>query len=338
MAVRTSETPADDTPDTQTSAVAGNEPAETGSETLYRHKKRPEWGVAILAWEKEKSRAYQFEDGKLRKFKEGYYGLMEEAKKVERSRDRVVSSLQDAVTAKQGSSASDALTPVCSFQSQVALFKELFPKGFEDPKWIEEHRGTGTGRALKRHRDPLVRQAQETLDRDECETLLAEGQHEELTAAVAEVLANTNLVPLSAAKALKGLEPDESKEFAEGVFEFLHGEGDFDDRFQDYLKLLQGVYGGRPSWRIATALPALVFPENQACVRPSVSLRHAATIAPSAPYSKKARAKSYRNFRRMAFAVRKRLQAKDLEPKDLLDVHDFVWLTLRNAALEHVKG
>ena len=45
--------------------------AETEDE-LYRHVKRPEWGVAMIAWERNGTRAYQFEDGKLRKFPEAF--------------------------------------------------------------------------------------------------------------------------------------------------------------------------------------------------------------------------------------------------------------------------
>jgi nicotinamidase-related amidase len=44
---------------------------------LFRHVKRPEWGVGMLVWERDTARAYQFEDGRLRKIREGYYALLE---------------------------------------------------------------------------------------------------------------------------------------------------------------------------------------------------------------------------------------------------------------------
>ncbi len=306
--------------------------------TLFRHKKRPQWGVAILAWERGKQRAYQFEDGRLRKFKEGYYSLMEPAENLERPREVVVAGLQDAIKAKIGKTDHKALTPVCSFEAQVELFTELFPEGFQDPEWINEHRSKPSGRTLKRYRDPVVAQARETLSRKECEDLLVQERHEDLTLAVQEILASTNLLPISAVKVLKALESEENREFAESVTALLHGEGDFDGRFKEHLEVLRKIYGKRPSWRIATALPALVYPEKQVCVRRSVFLRQAASISPNARYTKRASASAYRNFRRVAFAVRKRLQAAGHEPRDLLDIHDFIWLTLRNAALEHVKN
>ena len=53
-------------------------PSEAAAPKLYQHTKRPEWGLAILAWDRGSRRAFQFEDGKLRVFKQGYYEMVEE--------------------------------------------------------------------------------------------------------------------------------------------------------------------------------------------------------------------------------------------------------------------
>lgn len=306
------------------------------SEDLYRHKKRPEWGVAILAWEKEGRRAYQFEDGRLRKFQEGYYSLMEPVEKVKRPREAVVSGLEEAIEANRGAAPPQALEPVAPFEAQVELFRELYPGGFADEDWIADHRGDTSGRALKRHRDPAVHEVHEKLSKARCEELLSADRHDALTESVTDILGGTSLVPLKHVKVLRGMEEEERRAFAESVVEILHGEGDYGARYKAHLELLTQIFDGRPSWRIATALPALMYPQEQVCVRRSAFARQAAAIAPLAKYSKRARYVSYKNFRRVAFAVQTRLQAEDLEPRDLLDVHDFIWATLRNAALDHL--
>jgi len=311
--------------------------AEMSDETLYRHKKRPEWGVAILAWEKEKRRAYQFEDGKLRKFKKGYYALMQPAKRVERPRDVLLSSLRAAARSYKNTTPSTTLSPTCSFRDQVGLFAELYPDGFKGEKWIQEHRTPESGRTLKRHRTPAVQKAQELLNQEASEAYLAEERYDELVAGIHELLSGTSLVPIRSVKPLEGMEDDQAREFSLAVHGLLHGEEAYEARFKNYLEVLQEIYGGRPSWRVATALPALVFPEKQTCVRRSVYLRQAGSVMPAAKYTKKARPKAYGNFRRVAFAVKKRLEAEGHEPADLLDVHDFIWLTLRNAALDSIK-
>ena len=61
---------------------------------LYQHSKMPDWGLAVLAWEREGRRAYQFQDGQLRIIKDGYYQLMEECEVNPREAAQVVASLR----------------------------------------------------------------------------------------------------------------------------------------------------------------------------------------------------------------------------------------------------
>lgn len=302
---------------------------------LYRHAKRPEWGVAILAWEKGPRRAYQFEDGRLRKFREGYYSLMEPADDVARSQ-AVINGLQNALEANKGQGSPKVLEPVASFEAQIELFRKLYPEGFHDPDWVADHREDEGGRALKRHREPIMERAKTALSKERCDELIEGGRHAELVESVTDILGDTNLVALKHVKPLKRLDEREAREFAEAVREVLHGEGPFDPRFQKYLRVMGHIYDDRPSWRIATALPAIMDPQEQVCVRRSAFVRQAAAIAPLARYSRKARTSSYKNFRRVAFVVRERLEEEGFEPRDLLDVYDFIWATLRKAALDHL--
>lgn len=302
---------------------------------LLRHVKRPQWGLAILAWEKGDRRAYQFEDGRLRKFKEGFYDLMQPAESKQRSEEAVIADLQAAIGTAR-STTKKTLKPAASFDEQVALFKALYPGGFQGEKWVEEHRGTPEGRDLKRHRDPAIARARETLSQGEVAAMMAEARYDDLRTAVTELLSSTSLVSLRHVKTMRGLDEAETERFAEVVANLLHGEGDFGPRFKAWLTVLRDVLGGKPSWRIATVLPALLEPDQHVCVRHSAFIRQAASIAPTSRYSRRPRARSYRNFRRVARVARTRLEAADLQPKDLMDVHDFIWTTLRDSALDHM--
>lgn len=306
-------------------------------EGLYRHVKRPEWGVAILAWEKGERRAYQFEDGRLRRFRNGYYSLMQPVERYDGSEDDVIADLEAAIEARR-EAPRKALEPVCRFEDQIELFAHLYPKGFQDEKWIVDHREDPDGRALKRHRDPVARAVQTRLSREACETLIDEGRHEELVKIALEILAGTSLVALKHVKTLRGLEDEERRELAEVLRNLLHGEERFGLRFDAWVRFLREAYGGRPSWRIATAPTALMYPETHVCVRRSAFIRQAASVAPTARYRKMPGHRSYHNFRRVGSAVQTRLEAAGLEPRDLLDVYDFIWATLRNAALDHIGG
>jgi len=303
---------------------------------LFRHVKRPEWGVAILAWEQDDVRAYQFEDGRLRKIRKGFYKLLEPVEDFEGPEEAVLTNLHRAALTTDSEDSRTAQKKVCEFDEQVSLFTRLFPKGFDDPEWIEEHRGDPSGTALKRHREPSVADAQEALSAERCAALIAEGQQEALAESIADLLAGTNLVPISHVKTLRRLDDEEKRRYAESVADLLHGDRRFEERFGDYLETLTSLLGGRPSWRVATVLPALVHPEEHVSVRRSAFIRQAGSIAPTGRYSRKARVAAYKNYRRVAIGVRKRLESAGHKPKDMLDIHDFIWATLRNSALEHL--
>jgi hypothetical protein len=306
-------------------------------EQLYRHSQRPEWGMALLAWERNGRRAYQFEDGKLRKIQEGYYDLLDPVDPQEGPITAVRTNLQAAITALKGGAEHKVYKAVCTFEQQIGLFTKLYPKGFKDPKWIDDKRGTTEGNSLKRHRVPSMAAAQEALDPVRAGSLIDEGQQGELTESILAVLADTNLVPLSHVKTLRRLDEEEASEYAEVVFALVHGEGSFDDRFNTYLDMLSRFLGGRPSWRIGTSLIALVHPQEHVAVRRSAFIRQAGSIAPTGVYTRKPKVASYRSFRRVALGAKSRLEGAGHEPADLLDVHDFIWTTLRKSALEHLK-
>ncbi|TVP59364.1 MAG: hypothetical protein EA351_01665 [Gemmatimonadales bacterium] len=311
---------------------------ENLSEQLYRHSQKPEWGMALLAWERNSRRAYQFEDGKLRKIRKGYYDLLDPVDPSEVPTTAVLANLQAAIKALKGGSDQTVQKAVCTFEQQLNLFTKLYPKGFDDPKWAEDKRGTATGSSLKRHREPSLEAAKEALDPSRSASLIEEGRHGELTESILDVLAGTNLVPLSHVKALRRLDEEESAEYAEVVFNLVHGDEPLEDRFRKYLKMLTRFLGGRPSWRTSTALLALTHPQTEVAVRRSAFIRQAGSIAPTGTYSRKPRVASYLSFRRVALGVKTRLEAAGHEPADLLDVHDFIWTTLRKSALDHLKS
>ncbi|TVR65182.1 MAG: hypothetical protein EA422_04840 [Gemmatimonadales bacterium] len=305
-------------------------------EQLYRHSQRPEWGLALLAWERNNRRAYQFEDGKLRKISKGYYDLMDPVDPEDVPATAVVANLQATIKGLRGGSERKVVKATCSFEEQLRLFTKLYPEGFQDPKWIEDKRGRAEGSSLKRHREPSLLAAREALDPSLAASLMEEGRHGELTESVLDVLAGTNLVPLSHVKALRRLDAGESAEYAEVVFHLVHGDATLQERFGRYLKVMTRLLGGRPSWRISTALLALTHPQEEVAVRRSAFIRQAGSIAPTGLYSRRPTVVSYLSFRRVAIGVRKRLEAAALPPADMLDVHDFIWTTLRKSALEHL--
>ena len=309
---------------------------EPSDKTLYRHTKRPGWGVAIIVRQRKDRRTYQFSDGQLRVIKEPFYTLLEPVEEVAGSAETLRSDLARAARSNQASTSPSIGKPVCTFEEQLELFHGLYPDGFSDPQWIHHHRSSADGNTYKRHRNPVVAAMSETLAEERCRDLIEADRSGELIPPVAQILTTTTLVPIKHARALARLDEGERAQCGAVLHDLLYGEGPYGPRFKAWIKALRETLGHQPSWRVATAIPALVQSQDHVCVRRATFDRQATSLAPISVYSRRPQPRAYESYRQLAHAVRHRLQAAGEEPRDLLDVHDFVWATLRRSALEQL--
>lgn len=308
--------------------------------TLYTHSTRPQWGLAILAWEGRDKRRYQFQDGKLRTFKKGYYELMEPVDELDADARSTVRDLKTMLGAARHRFVEDMHVPAETGQAatvtldqQIAYFQTLYPEGFADPKYLADVRGEGDARRKKRHRDAAVAEAREKLDRSALETPGAIGR-------LIEVLGNTDLVPPKDVKMLEDVPDGKEPLLRDALRDLLWGDeaDSYGPRFRRWVDALTEATGKRPSWQLATAPSALVHPEEHVCVRPTALRMQAKTVAPDLRYRAKPHAKLYEQFLSVASIVKTRLEQRSLPPRDMIDVYELVWLTLRRKALEEMRG
>lgn len=303
---------------------------------LYAHRKGDDWGLAILAWERGPRRAYQFEDGRLRVFKQGYYDLLEEVDTPADRAMRVIAELQRKLGNTAGADAGPRAArkqPDISFEQQLAVFGIKYPDGFTDPVWIAAHRGDlEGGRRLKRHRVPAIATAQELLAVAALDTALEEQRASEIHAGVVELLGSIDLVSKKQLEPLAALPAARHVTFVSRLRELLYGEDAYELRFERYVATLALVHAAGPSWQLATALPALVLPEQHICVRPATLRKQAEWMAPRLTFIKTPNGPLCARFDEMALAVSHQLEEAGLEPADLMDVFDFMVETLRPSA------
>lgn len=306
---------------------------------LYSHRKGDDWGLAIMAWERGPRRAYQFEDGRLRVFKKGYYDLLEEVDAPADRAMRVIAELQRklgvAAAAAAGTSGAGAARtrPDISFEQQLAIFATKYPEGFADPNWIDSHRGDpDKGRRLKRHRVRAITAAQQLLSSDALEAVIDEQRASEIHASVVELLTSTDLVSAKQLDPLRQLPAARHAAFVSRLRDLLHGDDVYELRFERFVATLALVHGAGPSWQLATALPALAVPDQHVCVRPATLRKQAEWMAPRLTFTKTPHGPLCARFDEMAVAVSKQLEEAGLEPADLLDVYDFMRETLSPSA------
>lgn len=301
--------------------------------TLYRHPARKKWGVGLVL-DRLADRAHvQFQDGRMRTIHADYLRKLEP---VDRPYD-VARGLVDALE----SMAPDDLRgrtrrvdePV-SIDEQAEYFLSLHPGGFADPEFTAEHRGDGRKRPLKRHRDPLLARAERVLAHD----ALSAAAPSEVHDAFAKLARSTDLVPVKEARALEGIEAEEHARFAEKLVALVHGKAPLEERFDAWVRMLEETLGSVPSWSLATLPLALVEPQRHVVVHPSAFEQQARWMAPGLRCGDRPMGVLYERLRAMARDVFERLGQHDLAPRDLLDVHDFLWLTLKPAARAKIEA
>lgn len=305
------------------------DPAPQPGDRLYQHSKRKQWGLAVLAWERDGKRGYQFEDGELRAFPQQFWSLLVEAECPPDQAARLLAKLGRQSGAAKGGDGK-AKERQLTFAEQLQVFLAEYPEGFAGAKWKDEHRGEGVPRRLKRHRDFAVAEAAELLSVEALDGLIAAGNHDEVARRLGEVVSGSDLVTRAQAEpiARAAASPDLSK----GVRDFLYGGGELEARFDELCRLLLEAGRKQLSWPLVTAVPAVVRPDAHVAVRPTVLGKQAQWAHPRLRWAAKPDGKAYARILAMAHTVRDALAGAGHPPKDLLDVYDFMLVTLRPAA------
>jgi hypothetical protein len=297
--------------------------------------------VALEAWHRGQKRGYQFEDGTLRAFHEDYCHLMErislppeEAASRRATLVRFLGHDPEAETKRKKPRQRRKIQPLnFDFDDQIALFRELYPEGFAGDAWTKDKRGGG--KALKRHRQPVVERAAELLSAEALDAQIAAGAFAEVMKSVATVLAKTDLVTASQRRLLDHKDAAGRRRFATALRDLLHGDAEpFSMRFGRFVSEL----GQSAGWQLATVLPALVHPGEQVAVRPTSFKVQARVLTPQLAYGKAPTPALYEGYRAMALRAHELLTEAGLAPRDLLDVHDFCWTTLRPQSLQQLEA
>ena len=301
--------------------------------TIYRHSMRPAWGLAVLVSDMEDKRGYQFEDGDVRHFKRGFYHLMEEVELPVDQLEQAMARLEQVLGRRRAASqAGVGIQNLLSLDQQAAILRVLHPKGFGDPTWLRDMRGQGAKSRLKRHRDPAMATAQDLLSAERLEAYLDKEQYGEAVAALLKVFTMTDLVPPAQRALLNELDEERHPEVAISLHGMLYGEDELSPRFSRLVTALD-----TRSWELATAAAALVHPQEHVCVRHAAFKRQALWMAPRMQHGKLPTAALYTRYLEMAQVLRERLTGLELPPQDLLDVHDFMKITLKPSARKLLK-
>jgi hypothetical protein len=280
-----------------------------------------------LVREEGGKRAYVFEDGEERTMASGYHQLM---RRVEQPNvdQRAFYERQRAVLARrEKASASSSPSDGRSFLDQLEKLHETYTAGILDAKWAADMRGEGAEVRAPRHRDALVAEARERLSPAGIDPLLKAQNFAGVWEAVLTVLSHTDLVPAAQLKKPKGMKEDGMRPLALAVKELLHGVAPYDQRFDAFLGAFMPVYGEAARWELATAVIAVYSPSEHVCVHPAAFKQQVKVMGGRGSAPTRATSAGYTRFLSVARLVSNKLKEQNQEPRDLLDVYDFIRLT-----------
>lgn len=324
-------------PDTTSNMT--HESGEENHDVLCRHTARPQWGLALLVWDTGEKRGYQFEDGRLRIIKKGYYELLVEEVLPPEHALGIIETLRRRLGWKDEpvKRASRSRHDVVQLQHQIELFGILYPKRFQGTRWAREKRGIDVPRSLKRHREQAILSAKRFFSKDRLEALITAEKYSLIVDSMREICAETDLVTKAQTSPLMELSESDERDLAKALYELLHNENRLAISFERFVSTLARAGGKSPSWELATVFLALFKPKEHICVRPSTMRKQAMQISSALKVPRVPSAPDYERLRALAEKVRDHHIKAENRPRDLLDIRDFMVVTLTPKSIEQMK-
>ena len=115
--------------------------------------------------------------------------------------------------------------------------------------------------------------------------------------------------------------------FAHGLYEFLHGRGSDQDRFEAWCDAVAHLPRRQTrvlTWPLVTVWGFLAQPDRHIFLKPNVTKRAAAAYGYDFAYQSKPSWPVYRSM--LDFAETIRRDQSDLRPRDLIDLQSFIWV------------
>ena len=199
-------------------------------------------------------------------------------------------------------------------------FLRFFRKGFHDRKYVDWERGY-KWEAHERWEDELGRVS--------FRRLIADGAHAEVARLAVTIESRTNLLFSFEKMALRdAVKPAAgARAFAEGLFEFLHGRGSDQARFERWCE----VVGDLPrkqtrvlTWPIVTVFGFIAQPGKHIFLKPVVTKTAAAEYGYDFTYRSRPNWATYASL--LGFAEQVRKDTRDLKPRDMIDLQSFIWV------------
>ncbi len=302
--------------------------AESEFPSLFAHTTRKDWGVGVLAGERDGKRSYLFEGGEERIMGGGAYDMMRKITPLDREQQATLARLTALVARRQGRSDPGKAVGF-SLTDQLEALHRVCPKGFADPAWSNENRAG-------RLRGAQLAAAQEQLSAKAIDALLKAQQPDAVWTATAKVLKAAEWLPSDQLKA--AVPGTQFAPLAGALRELLYGTASLEQRIDRFVAAYETTFKRQPRWETATALLALVFPADHVLVDLASFRKQLKALGAKGALPARPTGVAYARCTNAARVVAGKLAESGEVPQDLLDVHDFIRFTLKPAPPGRAKA
>lgn len=201
-------------------------------------------------------------------------------------------------------------------------FLRLCPGGFSDPKYLKDERSY----KLDAHEAWC-----ELLSREDFDNLLDEEQYQEICRRLRQITSKTKaMLSQYEHSALQyATKANEAAHLmANGVFELVYGEGEFEKRFEEFALDLGSMPCKQTSpvkWTIATMFPFIALPDQHIYLKPEVTKAAAKRRRFSLNYKPELNWLTYSCLLKFAEVLAE--EVADLKPRDMIDIQSYIWVT-----------
>jgi hypothetical protein len=197
-------------------------------------------------------------------------------------------------------------------------FFRYFKGGFRDETYFDWERG---------YKERAHQQWLEVLERAKFRKLLA--RPAEIAAHAVRIESRTNLLFSFEKMALRDAvkTPAGAKLFAEALYDFLHGRGHDEARFETWCEAVARLPRRQTrvlTWPLVTVWGFIAQPDRHIFLKPNVTRRAAEAYGFDFPYESKPSWPVYRRL--LDFAETIRRDHRDLQPRDMIDLQSFIWV------------
>lgn len=199
-------------------------------------------------------------------------------------------------------------------------FLKFFPDGFTDETYIDWERD---------YKWEAHERWNEQLSQTEFRSLISSGNSAEVARRAVTIESRTNLLfsfeKMAMRDAVKS--PQGARAFAEGLYDFLHGRGSIESRFNRWIEVVSGLPRKQTrvlTWPVVTVFGFIAQPDIHVFLKPMVTKRAAAEYAFNFEYRSRPGWETYSSL--LEFAAQVMRDQRALRPKDMIDAQGFIWV------------